>query len=436
MVENWGPIVDADIELGDVTVFVGPRGSGKTILSLLIYMLARDVADVLLRGLADSIIEVLKDELRREEIVGLIPNNYVLNLVRREKDNIIEHAKKSLEETLQHEIISYIARTYGVCDLSKIIRAGSNKASICAKYRCSNWTMSTLSELNVENTTSVSIEVDADIVSEIVEKGKLECIVSEDGSIHCVWRSPIVPAKPLYIPVERLAVILDLYGYLSLMLDAYLRQLTLIRDSGRTLSCISGLTLRPVLLEYIETVLQSLQVVSEVKGDLLGEGKFEFEEGKLWYVDKHGVRVPVVLASKSLVQVLGIILPVTCWLKSQPVQKLESKLLVIEEPEVNSPPILHLKIAEYLAELSKEYNVKIVITTHSEYLLARLAHLYAEGIIRNFKAYQIHAGKATSLEVDKETGEIELPESIQEAIDLLTEEVLELGRRAFKNKGD
>ena len=40
-VRNFGPIVEADLDLRPLTVFVGPSNTGKTYLSVLIYALHR-----------------------------------------------------------------------------------------------------------------------------------------------------------------------------------------------------------------------------------------------------------------------------------------------------------------------------------------------------------------------------------------------------------
>lgn len=42
-VKNFGPIREADIELGDLTVITGARNSGKSYLATLIYSLSNDL---------------------------------------------------------------------------------------------------------------------------------------------------------------------------------------------------------------------------------------------------------------------------------------------------------------------------------------------------------------------------------------------------------
>lgn len=60
-------------------------------------------------------------------------------------------------------------------------------------------------------------------------------------------------------------------------------------------------------------------------------------------------------------------------------EKIElKKSIVIEEPETNLHPNLQSKIADLLIEFSKNYNLKIIIETHSEYLIRKLQFLIAK----------------------------------------------------------
>ena len=92
---------------------------------------------------------------------------------------------------------------------------------------------------------------------------------------------------------------------------------------------------------------------------------------------------------------------------------------------------MQLRVAEYLANLSR--HGRVLITTHSHYLLAKLSNLYAKGVIKDFKAYFIDTELQVTreLEINKETGEIELPDSIRRALDLLAGEALELSKKVL-----
>lgn len=53
-------------------------------------------------------------------------------------------------------------------------------------------------------------------------------------------------------------------------------------------------------------------------------------------------------------------------------------ILIIEEPETNLHPALQSKLADMFVECYKEYNIQLIIETHSEYLIRRLQRRTAE----------------------------------------------------------
>jgi predicted ATPase len=58
--------------------------------------------------------------------------------------------------------------------------------------------------------------------------------------------------------------------------------------------------------------------------------------------------------------------------------KHEERILIIEEPETNLHPALQSKLADMFVECYKEYNIQLIIETHSEYLIRRLQYLTAK----------------------------------------------------------
>ncbi len=52
-------------------------------------------------------------------------------------------------------------------------------------------------------------------------------------------------------------------------------------------------------------------------------------------------------------------------------------ILLIEEPEANLHPSLQSKLADFFEELVKRFQIKLIIETHSEYLIRKLQYLVA-----------------------------------------------------------
>lgn len=51
--------------------------------------------------------------------------------------------------------------------------------------------------------------------------------------------------------------------------------------------------------------------------------------------------------------------------------------MIVEEPESHLHPLAQSKLAELLAQLSKERNVQFIVETHSEHLFRRMQTLIA-----------------------------------------------------------
>ncbi len=58
-----------------------------------------------------------------------------------------------------------------------------------------------------------------------------------------------------------------------------------------------------------------------------------------------------------------------------------SRVVVIEEPEVNLHPALQSKLADLFVEATKKFDIQIIVETHSEYLIRKLQYLTAKGDI-------------------------------------------------------
>jgi hypothetical protein len=88
----------------------------------------------------------------------------------------------------------------------------------------------------------------------------------------------------------------------------------------------------------------------------------------------------------------------------------KKKIIIIEEPELNLHPSLQVELMDVIIELVEEYNLSVVLETHSEYMLRRLQLRVHEGgllegsgdlveMVRkmyrynNFRSVKIDAGK-------------------------------------------
>jgi predicted ATPase len=152
------------------------------------------------------------------------------------------------------------------------------------------------------------------------------------------------------------------------------------------------------------------------KEDILnGEVRINPETFEITYV-ANGVKVPITQTSSGISQLAGIILALAKEIYTP-------ELVVIEEPEMNIHPNHQLKVAEFLAKLSNK--AKVLITTHSDYLITKLVHLYIKKKIPLLKLYFFNEdGIVEEVEIG-EFGEFSI-KTFDEVISKLSGEALEL----------
>jgi len=249
--------------------------------------------------------------------------------------------------------------------------------------------------------------------------------------------------EPLYIPAERLFLLSNIHSLIRLIIETHgARALGYDIAQRYALQRIKGM-IRPILLTYLTHLLQVLEVKKpfrkwQIKGSIIstedianlinGSVRFDEETLTVFYKHKDGQEVPLAAASSGVSQLISLIssLPNDInALRSTP-------LIIIEEPEINLHANHQLKVAEFLAKFCNYTN--LLLTTHSEYMLEKLAHLWAEGKIPSFSAYFLdpESREAKKIETKKETGEIELIRTINEAVEALSGEALKLMERGRK----
>jgi AAA ATPase domain len=175
------------------------------------------------------------------------------------------------------------------------------------------------------------------------------------------------------IPGERI----DLPGLSDPASDFYLKMVTIPSEGVQTrFAEISAAMEREIL-----------------KGEIL----FDYSRKRLMYRNAStGITIDLEFASSMVVE-LGILVAFLKYILSDPEANLGLSdsdgrnriYFFIEEPETHLHPDVQIKLTEYLAQISK-LGVKIVITTHSNYMFNKASNLILKGELEEAKFANYH----------------------------------------------
>ncbi|MCS7140741.1 MAG: AAA family ATPase [Candidatus Nitrosocaldus sp.] len=399
-VKNFGPIKEACVELGDLTIITGAQNSGKSYLATLLYALSSELTDW-----SYSLPSLLLQEIIEP---GIYDANKLQRVKREKRDSLREVFEVKYKNFITPDLIQHIIKRAFAREIKEIIREGSQSMEIGMRDNKVRYQVKIERSIDSLNYSSL-FKVDVDyIISKWINNIDTFVVYPDKKGSSTTYKHAY--PSTLFIPVERL-LILSLFPYtISYMLE-YLTRF------GDILS----------IKAHISSYLQILQNIlsTTFQYELLNLGSISIESNAplpitvIRFHDKQrGITVPLHTAASGIIQLAGIVLPLT--------RIINPRLIIIEEPEVNLHADMHITVADYLAEKVAEGR-RMVITTHSEYLLARLAQLYAQGRIGDMKAYYIdRRDRVRRLAIDKERGEIELPEGIRDAIDTLAKDAMRL----------
>jgi len=419
-VKDFGPLKEADIELGDITILTGPQNSGKTILATLIYTLNNTLKNFI----TFLLVNVFAEHIEEKYGEGEYNEDAITKIITEDINIILKKLEKKLyrqERLITNLIENEIRANYQVA-IDTLIKRGAEKSTI--QY---NDFFTVKFELAKGNLTvqKLSVSVSQDSILNFLMKYIRRLKIKAEGARILSWQrigvKLIKPRSCFYIPAERIYLLHYLADIVDLVFEVYQRIGSRYEETRKSL-----IGLKKTVLDYVKELNRTIRLPNSY--DLLGVGDVMVKEGVVMFFDKsHDVTIPLHFAGSGISQLVGIVLPLST---------MNLDFAVIEEPEINLHADMQLRIAEYLAESSKRKMVQIVLTTHSEHFLAKMAHLYAKGVIDDLRAYYLNpeTEKAEELELTRETGEIELPESIWNAIEGLAEESLKLIKQSYKRE--
>ena len=429
-VTNLGPIAKADIELRPMTVFVGPSNTGKSYLAILIYALHRFFSGRALRtrhgpflwgrtifdaGLASQETDAISlDELEftmawlsealqnggkgrvQEAIDAMLPES-AAKLIRPLLDAIGDYGR---------DLDAEIARCFGMEDTASLVRnriakgsrldvsrpvAGANGAPVSVGY---NLTIS-------RNLRKLSSHVPAGVPLRLQEAGELgervlqeltwalgvagddrrrafgtKFLLSGLSEVVGSWIVSPLSCAAHYLPADRTGV-MHAHKVVVGSLIGQAARAGFERDT--LLPRLSG-----VLADFLEQLI-GLEEPSQMTGRTPGESLAGQIERNILQGEIRTARSPVgypkflyrpegwkqdlgLMNTSSMVSELA---PVVLYLRYvvRP-----GETLIIEEPESHLHPALQVEFTRHLAAAVRA-GVRVIVTTHSEWVLQELANL-------------------------------------------------------------
>jgi predicted ATPase len=462
-VENFGPIHYADIELKPLTVIIGKNNAGKSMLAQLIFTLMRlresinpsyilkpflphifSIPENTLIGILQHFLSVENFQRRIKETKELTPFSYLKIVL----DVIIDSFTHSLNKPLG----SFLERSFAI-EFKNLV----NLYSDYTKAECT-YNEHLIVEFTITKEGNLSARFDVKTIEELIDNILRDKEINEliektlslkdkrDFAIDMVIIIKILteflfpeslPLSPLYIPAGR-AGLLEGYEAVSSAL------ITLA-----PVAPLKGITMPPMpamasefysLLLQLEGKKGPFAKISDLfkeilEGDIVLE-KLKLPEGKSKMVYKFKFKdkessIDLIHAASMVKELSPIYLII---------RELADKgsLIIIEEPESHLHPAAQIKLMEIFAKLVNE-GLNILITTHSDLLLRKLAQLIMESSSKKTNVYLKPEDVAVYLLKPNEKGFIsqkvniieELP-TFDEVIEQLYEKEKELSYLYFQ----
>ncbi|MDE0468550.1 MAG: AAA family ATPase [Candidatus Poribacteria bacterium] len=394
-VENFGPVEKAEIDLRPLTVFVGESNTGKTYLSALIYALQLTF---------DGISQVPWSPHRIIQLDRISRSRYSrpsTQVLRKEIEEMLEKLNVTgqpfkfsdspqwLQDRLQSDLVDSerfkdeLRRCFDLesaSDLIKFTEGQHNAMKVSLEVREENQILWSFGVYNSDSEVTTDGFVNEDTILRHDDRAALWEILDTGD-----WRQEPVrifswsaPTKSYYLPAAR-SGIMETHGVIASSLVDRATRVGLERFSE--IPAFSGL-----IADFLKQIIGSeerhlpsdeMNGIAKVLEDEVLRGEIEVKQPAAAYPEfryrPHKSEQALRMSrSSSMVSELA---PLVFFLRDvvRP-----GDTLIIEEPEAHLHPAAQTKVALTLARLVR-VGVRVIITTHSDWLLEQIGNLVREG---------------------------------------------------------
>jgi hypothetical protein len=417
-VSNWGPVKSADIILGDLTFIVGAQNTGKTYIAQLILLLSRYMEFVF----DNAVITAVARYLAKSNILGTVSVEAIAENVGKNPTEVAGYLKEEAVR-MKGMLEQFIISNYLVASAVDVIKQGENQARIQAEFTLAGDRILRLT-FTMERTglTNLDVDVDPNGLAVFVQRSRLQLTVFGTQG-WAASRAASLAGLTKYVPTERFIVV-PVFAQLTGFILSLYRSLTqpgVIPQQPGNLQ----LQMKQSFFDYLNDVNNALATPASY--DLMRIGAIEVINRQIFFNDTlRRIKIPISSSGSGVAQLAGIVLIA---------ERLPADFLIIEEPEVNLHADAQLQVGEYLANLSSKR--KLFVTTHSQYLMAKLSIMRANGVIKDLRGYYIDpvSGESRLIDIDQKTGEVELPKTIEEALETIAKDAMALSKQLYGESG-
>ena len=402
-VENFGPIVEANIDLRPLTVFVGPSNTGKTYFATLVYALHGAFNGLYHSGVLspyklrvmDILSELLTDlTTPKEEIQEILDK-----LDMRERPFKLSDLSKEIRQKLdiiikdtdffREEWQDELRNCFNLNSISELMRLTGeqyNEVTVLLKIGERDqeyWNVgmrASESEVNLYNSTSVDSPTYDDMVllpEGWSASGKLSV---DDNRVRISSFGTRGGHSRYYLPAARSGIMQSHRVITSSLVKRTTRVgLERFPEVPTMSGVIADFMERIILYEEKKISNDEMKHLSEIlESDVLA-GQILLKPSPSGYPDFHyrpqGIEEDIRLSQTS--SMVSELAPLVLYLRSlvQP-----SDTLIIEEPEAHLHPGAQADMAVILARLVRA-GVRVIVTTHSDWLLQEISNLTLEGLL-------------------------------------------------------
>ena len=391
-IDNLGKIVQSELELNDLTILVGDNNSGKTYITYSIYGLLKNWTDFINYDSFSTLETRLKSEgqitLKKEEIITIVSNSIVsesTKFQKRIRDLFNDKEKIFANATVKLDF----EKPTDFKDSEKRIQIGDN---IVFDGKLKN------NSLSISYTKQIDNEIDDRLFRRVV------------GDIFAYLVFDEIFPDPTIITAERLGISL-FYKELDEKRNSLVDGLQKLDDKDGDLHpfdllmSMSAYYATPIrdhiaFTRNLDNIKKNTSKIDstycmEIIKDILGaEFKKENKQDIRFYTKNkknNKFDIPLYLASSSARCIVDIYFYLKHLAK-------EGDVLIIDEPESHLTLKNQRLMSKLIASIIK-LNIKVFITTHSDFLVKELNNLILlsnsfesknEWLIKNKKSYSIN----------------------------------------------